>query len=459
MTLLDLPYSLVEKYNKPGPRYTSYPPVPYWDKDFGEEGYRSALRDVAAATGDPLALYVHLPFCASRCHYCGCNATVTKRAIVVDAYLDRVEHELEIVVRELQARRKVVQLHWGGGTPNFLVTHQISRLFGYLAHVFELDPAAEVSIECDPRIGTPEQLEVLRNLGFNRISFGVQDIDPVVQQAIGRIQPLERTVDLIEAARALGFESVNLDLVYGLPAQTPDSFARTLEAVIGQAPDRIACFSYAHVPWMHANQKQIDVDLLPDPPAKFALFKQAVETLSMAGYTWIGLDHFARHDDELTVAQRERRLHRNFMGYTVMPGAHMLAFGNSAIGELANRFVQNDAKLGAYQRSLDAGRLPVVRGHHMSADDRLRKLAIQHLMCNLELPENLTYAEFGVGLEQALGPELAQLRGYIEEGFVAQEPGRLVVTDLGRYFLRVLCMELDAYRNVDSSGPRFSKTI
>jgi oxygen-independent coproporphyrinogen-3 oxidase len=433
--------------------------VPFWSQSFGVAEYRAALRDVADAPAEPLALYVHLPFCLSRCHYCGCNATVTKRAVVVDAYLDRVEREVELVTQTLGCGQRVVQLHLGGGTPNFLMTHQLNRLMGLLRGHFQIAAGAELLIECDPRIGSREQLEVLRGLGFNRVSFGVQDVDPLVQAAIGRIQPLHRTQELVTVSRELGFESVNLDLVYGRPSQMPDRFARTLEAALALLPDRLACFSYAHVPWMHANQKRIDTTLLPAAHVKFGLFEQAIVTLRAAGYSWIGLDHFARFDDELALAQRERRLFRNFMGYTVMPATHLLAFGTSAIGEVAGRFVQNNPKLGAYQKSLDDHRLPVVRGHRLSNDDRLRREVILHLMCNLELPYALTSERFGAPLDVLLPDEFERLRAYRAEGFIDELPDRLVVTELGRYFLRVLCMELDAYHDLARDGPRFSKAI
>jgi oxygen-independent coproporphyrinogen-3 oxidase len=458
---MKLPISaeLIERYNRPGPRYTSYPTVPMWSKEFGEADYRAALTAVADRPDDTLSLYVHLPFCAERCAYCGCNATSTGRPEIVDAYLDRVAHELDMVVPLLGGRRKVTQLHWGGGTPNFLVASQTQRLWEMLDNAFEIDRNGEIAIEIDPRIGSVAQLTLFRELGFNRISLGVQDIEPIVQQAIGRIQPFDLTSSLYHAGRELGFSSINLDLVYGLPYQTEASFAQTLDAIIGLRPDRIACFSYAHLPQARPNQKQVDAREMPTGFAKIQLFLQAIERFTEAGYDWLGMDHFALAGDELAVAARERRLHRNFMGYTTRPAPHQVAFGMSGIGDIAGNFVQNDAHLGRYQKAIDAGQLPIVRGMQLSSDDTLRRMTIMHLMCNLELPYDLSVADFGAPLTSLLGEELERIAAYASEGFVEQLPDRLRVTELGRFFIRNLGMELDAY--LASSGNRtlFSTTV
>lgn len=459
METISVSRELLDRYNKPGPRYTSYPTVPVWSNNFDEEDYRQALRDFAEQPGADLTLYVHLPFCAERCYYCGCNATVTKKSGVVDAYLDRVRREIELVTATLGARRRVVQIHWGGGTPNFLNAAQTRHLFSMLADAFEVDYNGEISVEVDPRIATREQLELYRELGFTRVSLGVQDFEPQVQEAIGRIQPEVQTRAIYAACRELGFDSVNLDIVYGLPFQTEKSFRRTLREVINLNPDRLACFSYAHVPWVKANQKQVDTTQLPGTYEKFDLFLAAIETLNASGYDWIGMDHFARHNDELAVAVREKRLHRNFMGYTTQAAPHMIALGMSGISDLAGHFAQNDAKLGDYQKALDAGRLPIVKGMHLSQDDKLRRKVITHMMCNLELPYDLTCADFGVSVTDALGSELERLRPFADEGFVEFDPVGLKVTTLGRFFIRNLCMELDAYLDQKSDRPLFSKTI
>lgn len=461
MTMRTLTPEMVERYNRAGPRYTSYPTVPAWGQAFGEHDYQHTLRQMAQRPAEPLALYVHLPFCAERCHYCGCNATVTNRPEVVDAYLDRVEREIAMVTDHMGQQRRVVEMHWGGGTPNFLSSAQARRVVRMLRAVFDFAPDAQLSLEVDPRIASREQFALYRELGFQRVSLGVQDIDPSVQQAIGRIQPIEKTLDSYAACRDLGYTSINLDMVYGLPGQTEATFARTLEEVIRLRPDRIAAFSYAHVPWVKPNQKHVDITYMPSPTTKVALLEMAIDMLGDAGYAWIGLDHFALPDDELSQALAERRLHRSFMGYTAQATPNVLAFGMSGISELADSYIQNDSKLGTYQKALDSGHLPVVRGHHLSDDDRLRKQVINHMMCNLELPDDLTRATFGADVPDLLGEEVARLTPYLDEGWLVREPDRLVVTMLGRFFLRNICMEFDAYyqQQQQSTTPVFSKTV
>lgn len=448
---LTISAELLTRYDKPGPRYTSYPPIPHWSDRFGEPDYREALGELAA-TRDPVALYVHLPFCVSRCWYCGCNATVTPHQSVQRAYVDRLERELAMVGEVLGGRWPARQMHWGGGTPNYLPQGQIERLIGLLERRFELLPGAERSIEMDPRVASPAQLEHLRRAGFQRVSFGVQDLDPTVQEAMGRLQPEAILRALHAAARELGYASINYDLVYGLPRQTTATFRHTLEKVVELGPDRIACFGYAHVPWARPNQRRIDATTLPGRDERFALFRLAVDTLTAAGYRWIGLDHFARPEDELSVALEEGRLRRNFMGYLPDPAPHLLAFGTSGIGDVAGRFVQNDPGLGHYQRAIDAGRLPIVKGHRLTAEDLLRRAAIERLMCALELP----YALLEPLAES--GDPLAPLLPFADEGFLTFDPDRIRVTALGRYFVRNLCMALDAYA-VPAGGQRFSRTV
>ncbi|NJP04632.1 MAG: oxygen-independent coproporphyrinogen III oxidase [Chloroflexaceae bacterium] len=449
----------LDRYNRAGPRYTSYPTVPYWDNAFGEAEYRQALQTLSQRNDDALSVYVHLPFCAQRCHYCGCNATVTTHESVVDAYLDRVEREIDIVMDVVGGTRHAVQLHWGGGTPNFLTNAQMQRMYGILERHFTIDPRAEVAIEIDPRIASREQIQFIRSLGFNRVSLGIQDFDVMVQEAIGRIQPEALTREIYNTCRECGFDSVNVDLVYGLPGQTRVTFERTLHNIIELSPDRIACFSYAHLPNARANQRRVDVTFMPDHYEKFHLFQMAIDGFINAGYDWIGMDHFARHDDEMAVAARECRLHRNFMGYTIRPATDQIAFGMSSIGDMAHCFVQNDAKLGNYQKAIDEGRLPIVRGMRLSDDDMLRRRVITHMMCNLELPYNLTIADFGASVPELLPDELERVQPYIEEGFLDVEPDRLVVTTLGRFFIRNVCMEFDAYLGQQTDRPLFSKTI
>lgn len=444
--------TLLQKYSRPGPRYTSYPTVPVWSDRFGADDYRAALRELAAESdAADLCLYVHLPFCAMACLYCGCNNAVTSKAEVVDAYLDRVAREIALVSDILGGRRRVVQMHWGGGTPNVLTPHQMERLVRLIEAAFDLDWNGEMSLEIDPRVASFVQLKHIRSLGFRRISLGVQDFAPQVQQAIGRHQPEALTVGIFAACRAVGFESINLDLVYGLPLQTRATFERTVDTVLAMRPDRLAIFNYAHVPKLRPKQRHIRPEDLPDVTTRFAMFDDARQRLTEHAYVWVGMDHFARQDDELAVAAREKRLHRNFMGYTLRPASNLIAFGMSGISELSGYYAQNDAKLGTYQRTLDRNELPIVRGHRLTPDDQRRRAAIAHLMCNMEL--------LLTDIDEDLRTSLAALRPMAEDGLIQFEPDRVTVTALGRPFVRNICMTLDAYLQADTTRPIFSKTI
>ena len=453
MTAIRIEPARLARYDVPGPRYTSYPTVPAWRAPFGAAEYRQALQDLAGLAEDPVSVYVHLPFCGYRCHYCACTVTLATRADVVDRYLDHVERELELVTGIAGRKHPVLQLHLGGGTPNQLAVGQLERLVEMLEARFAFDRSAERSVEADPRLATRHGTEALRALGFRRISYGVQDFDPAVQAAIGRPQPEAVVREAVELARAAGFAGVNIDLIYGLPLQSPSRFARTLESALELAPDRVACYSYAHVPDARHNQRLIDAATLPSREQKFELFQMAVEAFVGAGFEWIGMDHFARPADDLAAAARERRLHRDFMGYTTRPAPHLLGFGMSAIGDVAGCFVQNVPRTGAYQRALEAGALPVERGHRLSDDDQRRRRAILNLMCSLELPHRL------VPLPEEDGHE--RLRPLVAEGLLAAHADRYEVTPLGRYLLRNIAMALDAYlpRERPGTRPRFSRTV
>ena len=453
MAAVQVATSQVARYDVPGPRYTSYPTVPAWKAPFGAADYREALRELARLEQDPVSVYVHLPFCGYRCHYCACNITLATRTDVVDHYLDRVERELDLVTAVVGRGRRALQLHLGGGTPNFLSAAQLERLNDMLERRFWFASGAERSVEADPRLVSREQLVALRGTGFRRISYGVQDFDPLVQQAIGRPQPESLVREAVELARDTGFEGLNIDLIYGLPAQTAPRFERTLETALTLAPDRVACYSYAHVPQARANQRLIDASALPSREDKFRLFRMAVDAFTGGGYEWIGMDHFARRADDLALAAAERRLHRDFMGYTTRPAPHLLAFGMSAIGDVAGRYVQNVPRTGKYQRVLEAGELPVERGHLLSDDDRSRRRAILHLMCNLELPYGLLPPPEEEGN--------ARLRPLVDDGLISVESDRYQVTPVGRYFLRNVAMTLDAYLpgQLAMARPVFSRTV
>lgn len=440
---------LIHQYDVPGPRYTSYPPVPAWTADFPADRWREALRTVPR--DEPFALYAHFPFCATRCLYCGCNAIPTQRRDKVDEYLDDFAHELAMLTDALGWGRPVHQMHWGGGTPNLLSAAQVERALRMLTDAFAFRSDAELSIECDPRVVTDGQLQHLRSLGFSRVSFGVQDLDDHVQRAIGRLQPVTMVRGVVEQARAAGFDQINLDLIYGLPHQTIASVDATIDEVLALDPDRIASFGYAHLPAQRAHQRAIPLDALPGTIARVSLFRHIVDRLTGAGYAWIGFDHFARHGDPLAVAQRDGRLHRNFMGYTTETGPHLLGVGMSSISEVNGVFAQNAATLGDWRERVRGGGLPLVRGHALSDDDRLRGALIKQLLCNLELPLASVPAE----LAEALGAVAATA----SDGLVTVDHERIAVTELGRYFLRNLCLPFDAYLPPKTSDRVFSRTL
>jgi oxygen-independent coproporphyrinogen III oxidase len=431
----NVPVELLDKYAGPAPRYTSYPPIPAWSAKVGPSDYRAALEKVGRNPSETLSLYIHLPFCPRRCLYCGCNVAITRRQEPVDRYLDRLEAELDLVLGPLGHGRRTTQLHLGGGTPNHLDHDRLERLQRILETRFDLGDA-EASVELDPRLCDRSQLAQLRSLGFTRASFGVQDLDPVVQRAIGRVQGAELVRAVVEDAREVGFEGVNVDLIYGLPEQTPERFARTIAAVAALGPDRVACFGYAHVPSLRPHQRTLDRFHLPDAAERFALNRVAIAGLLAAGYVWIGLDHFVRPGDPLDLAARTGRLHRNFNGYTTMPARHLVAAGMSAIGEVGDTLVQNDGDLAGWDERIARAELATVRGHHLTDDDRRRRAAILSLMCNLELP-----ARLAIGLER----EYERLAGLAADGLVERRGDGLVVTPVGRYFLRTLCTVFDAY--------------
>ena len=444
------PYDeLLAKYDRRVPRYTSYPPIPAWSPTVGQSAYRHALAVAGADPAATFSLYVHLPFCPRRCLYCGCNVVITRRRGALEAYLDRLEQEVDLVTQIVGRKRRLTQLHVGGGTPNYLDDVELERLRRILDRGFDMAEATDTSIEADPRLGAAEQFARLHALGFRRVSFGAQDLDPRVQQAIGRVQPLDLVRHAVDAARAAGFSSVSLDLIYGLPEQRLESFGRTLEAVVDLAPDRVACFGYAHVPTMYPHERALERYHLPDSRERFDLQRLAVERLTMAGYTWIGLDHFAALHDDLSIAAAEGRLYRNFNGYTTMPADHLVGLGMSAIGEVAGTLVQNDADLAGWHARIERGELATVRGHRLTDDDRRRRAAIRGLLCNLELPLSL--------IEPC--DELSSLLAFADDGLVDLGDDRLVVTPIGRYFLRILCTAFDAYLPNGSGAQPMSRAV
>lgn len=456
--------SLLARYDKPGPRYTSYPTAVEFHDGIDHGAYVEALARADAQPGDPLSLYVHLPFCEERCAYCGCNVVITRHRDVTDHYLDYLDREIELLASHLPHRRQVSQLHWGGGTPTFYTAPQLARVFEGLARYFKFTADAEIGVEIDPRVTSFEQLDTLRRLGFNRLSMGVQDFAPEVQQAVNRIQSYEMTKGLVDHARALGFRSINLDLIYGLPYQTLEGFGRTLDQVVTLRPERVAVYSFAFVPWMKAHMKHLPEDSLPAPDLKLALLAQAQLAFGDAGYRQIGMDHFALPEDELARALDAHVLHRNFMGYTVQSARDMLALGISAIGDVQGTFVQNTKKLNEYYAALDAGRFPVERGYALDEDDGIRRVVITTLMCNGRLDIDEVERRFGLRFDQYFAAELAELTAPESpqaDGLVRVGPALIEVTPLGRTFVRNICMVFDRYLRARTSGskPVFSRTV
>ncbi len=454
---------LLRKYDRPGPRYTSYPTAVEFNEGYGEADYRASLAAANAAADEPLSLYVHIPFCEERCSFCGCNVVISRKREVAAEYLRHLHREIDTLAEHLPARRRLSQYHWGGGTPTYLSPAEMEALQRKVVEHFRVDADAEVAIETDPRVTTHGQMDLLKALGFNRISMGVQDFTPEVQEAINRNQTERETRDHFEYCRKLGFHSINLDLIYGLPLQTAEAFDRNMDVVLDLKPDRVAAYSYAYVPWIKSNQKRIDTSQLPTPEAKLRLFCIARERFLAAGYVQIGMDHFALPDDELATAVRNRRLFRNFMGYTVRMGSDMLGVGVSSIGDVRSAFAQNAKKLSTYYRALAAGKFPVERGYRLDRDDLIRRDVISRLMCNFYLDRAEVERAFDIVFARYFEVELAELLapdGPVRHGFIEVHPDRLEVVGNGRLFVRNIAMVFDRYlRAKKTDKPVFSRTV
>lgn len=448
---------LLQKYSVHGPRYTSYPTAPYFHTGFGEAEWRRALAAPAADRG--LSLYAHIPFCDSLCYYCGCNMVATRDYGKTVPYLAALDREMATAAAAVDPARVVRQLHWGGGTPTYLNPDDIRRLMAMMRTHFTLAEDAEISCEVDPRELTFEHLAALRETGFNRVSFGVQDMDPDVQQAVNRIQSEFLIRQVLDWSRELGFSSINLDLIVGLPKQTVDSFRRTLERVSLWAPDRLAVFAYAHVPWMKKHQYLINEADLPDPATRLALQQAVNDMLGAAGYVNIGLDHFARPEDELVRAQQNKTLWRNFQGYTTHKDCDILAFGASSISQTADVYMQNEKKLKPYQERVATTGFAVERGLRLTQDDRIRRDAITRVMCDLELDFAAFGREWDIAFTEYFADALADLRPLAADGLVEIAPDRVRVTASGRLFLRNIGMCFDRYlKEAASEQPRYSRT-
>jgi oxygen-independent coproporphyrinogen-3 oxidase len=458
-----LPVDLLQRFDVPGPRYTSYPTADRFVEAFGPADYAGALgqRATGAMVGGrkPLSLYVHIPFCESVCYYCACNKVITRHHERASEYLEVLEAEMDLHARALGGPQAVSQLHLGGGTPSFLSDAELSRLMASLQRHFKLASGAEVSIEVDPRTADAARLAHWRSIGFNRISFGVQDLDPEVQKAVHRVQSFESIRDLMQSARDLGFESINVDLIYGLPKQTPAGFADTVSRVSALRPDRIALYAYAHLPARFKPQRRIDAAQLPPAQDRISMLSGAMSGFLGHGYTYIGMDHFALSGDSLAAAKRQGRLHRNFQGYSTQPDCDLIGLGVSSIGRMGATYSQNAKTLPEYYDAIRQGQFAVVRGLALTRDDLLRRAVIMALMCQGRLEfESIELAHL-IHFEAYFQAELAQLGPMIEMGLVVLEPGVIQVTAKGWFFVRAIAMLFDRHLQADKARERFSRII
>ncbi len=453
---------LLRRYDISGPRYTSYPTADRFVEAFTAEDYAQALtqrRSGPAAMTLPLSLYIHIPFCESLCYYCACNKIITKHHDRATEYLRYLEREVELHVDRIGRGQKISQLHFGGGSPTFLSDEELHTLMAMLRRNFQFVEGGEYSIEVDPRTIDPQRLDTLAELGFNRLSFGVQDFDPAVQKAVHRVQPAEQVFALVAAARAKGFASVNVDLIYGLPQQTPESFERTLAQVNQLRPDRIALYAYAHLPERFKPQRRINVVELPSGASKISMLSRSLAAFISAGYVYVGMDHFALPDDALAVAKRQGRLHRNFQGYSTQPDCDLIALGVSSIGRIGATYSQNAKTLDEYYDALNHGRFPIVRGLALSRDDVVRRAAIMALMCQGSLLfESIELAHL-IDFKTYFSKELADMAALAEQGLVVVDAHGIQVTAQGWFFVRGVAMVFDKYLQSDRTRAKFSKII
>jgi len=451
--------ALIRRYDLSGPRYTSYPTAVEFNQHYPvKDMFKAAAR--SKASGRPLSLYTHLPFCAHLCYYCACNKVITRKRHKAIPYVERLLKEAAIQARFFGADRPVKQLHWGGGAPTFLPSDVMAHLMAGYGELFNLqtDEDRDYSVEIDPREVDLDTLPTLRELGFNRISLGVQDVNLQVQQAVNRIQPREMTELVLNEARRIGFRSINLDLIYGLPYQTPESFSETLETVIEMSPDPLSVFSYAHLPDRFYPQTRIIADTLPTPQQKLSILHNTINRLLEAGYEYIGMDHFAKPDDSLAVAQREGRLHRNFQGYTTHSDCDLVSLGVSAIGQTDDAYFQNNHDLPSWEASIDAGQLAITKGVNLTRDDRIRRWVIGQLICQFRLDRKLFAEVWQEDLDRYFTDELNRLKPMVQDGLIADDGSVLQVQPAGRLLIRAICQIFDLYRKKGASQ-RFSRII
>jgi oxygen-independent coproporphyrinogen-3 oxidase len=451
--------TVIQKFDKPGPRYTSYPTAPEWSPNIQGETYAGHLRTFGQTAGD-LSLYVHIPFCESMCYFCACTTNIrSAEGKGVDEYLDHVEQEVCMVARAIGSRKILRQMHWGGGTPSFMTEPQIRRLHAVIAAVFDIDRTGDISIEVDPRRVTRSKVELLRSLGFNRISIGVQDFDATVQAHVNRIESYAMVEEFNRWCRDAGFTSVNFDLIYGMPHQTVASFSRTVSLVTGLRPDRIALYSFAFVPWVRKHQQKLDKSAMPSAADKLKIFLNARDAFLSQGYEAIAMDHFALASDSLASAFRAGELYRNFMGYTTRPAQEYIGIGASAIGFLGQGYFHNWKTLPAYYKGVRAGQFPVERGIILSDDDSRRQWVINQIMCRFVLDRRLFRAKFGDDFNDYFGIERPHIDQCLRDDLLVDDGDTLRATALGKLFVRVICMGFDRYLRDTAEQKQFSRTI
>ncbi len=452
---------VLKKFNQPGPRYTSYPTAPLFSPEFTAADYTREIIETNSEsnTGD-LSLYFHFPFCEKLCYFCGCNMMVTQNRQMIREYNDYLKKEIELLLPLISKNRKTEQMHWGGGTPSYLYPQEIRDIGNFIKSKFGFADDIEASVEIDPRGLTREHLEAFREIGFNRTSFGVQDFNLQVQEAINRVQSEEITRQTVVWARELGFESINLDLIYGLPYQTLKSFAVTVEKIIDISPNRIAVFNYAHVPWLKKHQNIIPSEALPSPDERLQILKMTIEKLIGAGYEYIGMDHFAKPTDELSIAQKNNTLYRNFQGYSTKAGCDVYAFGLSAISQFQNVYAQNLKNLKDYYNRVDEGFTATNVGYRMTADDHVRKETIMRLMCHLEIDKRDIEQKFGIDFEKYFADDIKKLDVFIAENLLENNAEKIKITGAGILIIRNVAMCFDAYlEKMMKEKPVFSKTV
>ena len=458
--MFNIDLELIKKYDRPGPRYTSYPTAPHFNDSFTSEKYLNEIIRTNNEVGAPeLSLYYHLPFCDTLCYFCGCNMIITRNRDRIQEYIKYLKNEIDLLRTYIIPSRKVAQLHWGGGTPTHLNPDEISDLISFINRSFEIKPEAEQGCVIDPRGLTQEHLAALRNGGFNRISMGVQDFNEKVQKAVNRVQPEEMTRQVVNWVRELGFQSINLDLMYGLPFQSLDTFEKTVDATIDISPDRIAVFNYAHVPWIKKHMALIKPEELPSPEEKLEILKMTIEKLTGAGYQFIGMDHFAKPGDELAIAQREKKLYRNFQGYSTHAGADLYGMGITSISQVGKSYTQNFKKEKEYFDSLDNETIPIERGVYLTDDDILRRHVITKVMCDFELDFGMIDKQFGIEFEKYFDNGIKGMEEFIGDGLVEIQDRKLTITEMGRLLIRNIAMNFDGYIERKEDTARYSRTV